>query len=91
YSSTLGPDDRTSVVVLSDESQRLIDSIFDGRLSIDRGQRFSRSEGSASTAGIENSNSAVAQPEYMAPNGVSRQDSGGRSRPRMGSAWTAPS
>ncbi|KAJ1775309.1 hypothetical protein LPJ54_003774 [Coemansia sp. RSA 1824] len=88
----LGPDNRASSVILSDESQRLIDSIFGGRLSVDSSQRFSRCEGSASNAGLENS-SALTQPANMSPlqNGSSQQDAGGWGRPRVGTSWTQPS
>ncbi|KAJ2143414.1 hypothetical protein IW136_001664 [Coemansia sp. RSA 678] len=92
FSSALGPDNRASSVILSDESQRLIDSIFGGRLSVDSSQRFSRCEGSASNAGLENS-SGLTQPANMSPlqNGSSQQDAGGRGRPRVGTSWTQPS
>ncbi|KAJ2501368.1 hypothetical protein GGH96_001977 [Coemansia sp. RSA 1972] len=91
FSSALGPDNRASSVLLSDESQQLIDSIFGGRLSVDSSQRFSRCEGSASNARLESS-SALSQPANMSPsqNGSS-QDPGGRGRPRMGTSWTQPS
>ncbi|KAJ2454219.1 hypothetical protein EV183_001704 [Coemansia sp. RSA 2336] len=58
--STLGPDTRASLIELSDESQKLIDSIFSGRLSVDSSQRFSRCEGRASIS--ETSSSALPQP-----------------------------
>ncbi|KAJ2083104.1 hypothetical protein H4R24_001079 [Coemansia sp. RSA 988] len=96
----LGPDIRGQSVVLSDESHKLIDSIFSGRLSIDNHSggtqhtRFSRSEGSASTFAVDCSGAARSNTAAMGSTqgDISQYEpSTPRTRPRLGSAWTQPS
>ncbi|KAJ2608466.1 hypothetical protein H4S08_004446 [Coemansia sp. RSA 1365] len=98
----LGSDIRGQSIVLSDESHRLIDSIFSGRLSIDNSSggthhtRFSRSVGSASTCAVDRSSNGVAHNKTTAMGNmqgdVSRYEPlAPRTRPRLGSAWTQPS
>ncbi|KAJ2851448.1 hypothetical protein IWW36_001087 [Coemansia brasiliensis] len=86
--STLGPDNRASLIELSDESQKLIDSIFSGRLSVDSSQRFSRCEGRASIS--ETSSSALPQLAGMPPvqRGQSLQEPSIQDSPQLQAAHT---
>ncbi|KAJ1753236.1 hypothetical protein LPJ79_000515 [Coemansia sp. RSA 1821] len=86
--STLGPDTRASLIELSDESQKLIDSIFSGRLSVDSNQRFSRCEGRASIS--ETSSSVLPQPAGipLGQRGKSLQGPSTQSSPQLQATHT---
>ncbi|KAJ1732526.1 hypothetical protein LPJ61_001999 [Coemansia biformis] len=84
---------RASSVILSDESQRLIDSVFGGRLSIESAPSNSR-RGSTANTGDRLGDSTAARTIMTPPpkGGAARQEpSAASSRARFGAAWTQPS
>ncbi|KAJ2716300.1 hypothetical protein H4R19_000722, partial [Coemansia spiralis] len=89
------PRTRASLVILSDESQRLIDSVFGGRLSIEsRASSSNRSSSQCESTAIATDSAATAPLMTPPPTtgGTPYQEpAAASSRPRFGSAWTQAS